>query len=85
MTIKLWNFSSETIYVQEVSFIAKGFTTKLFLRVFLNSVIYQAFPIQNFYVYSILVCYIHMALCTNNINTLMQVLYKWKPAVILFV
>ena len=53
MTIELRNFSSETSathpHVQSV----KGFTTKLFLRIFLNSVIYETFPIQNFYVYGI--------------------------------
>ena len=38
----------ETIYVQDVSFVAKGFTMKLFLQIFLNSVIYKTFSIQNF-------------------------------------
>ena len=52
MTIQLWNFSSETIYVQDVSFIVKGFTMKLFFQIFLNSVIYETFPFETFYAYS---------------------------------
>ena len=48
MTIELRKFSSETSatypHVQSV----KRFTTKLFLRIFLNSVIYETFPIRNF-------------------------------------
>ena len=46
MTIQLRNFSSETIYVQDVLFIANKFTTKLFLQIFLKSVIYETFPIR---------------------------------------
>ena len=56
MTTQLQNFSSETIYVQDVLFIAKWYTTKLFLRVFLNLVIYETFPIQNFYLYGSYMC-----------------------------
>ena len=59
MTIQLRNFSSETVCVQDMSFVVKGFTTKLFLQIFLNSVIYETFPIQNFlrirYLHTILV------------------------------
>ena len=52
MTIQLQKFSSETIYyIQDVPFIVKGFTTKLFLQTLLNSVIYETFPIYNFYAY----------------------------------
>ena len=54
MTIQLQNLYSETIYVQDMSFAAKGFTMKLFLRIFLklNSVIYKNFPIRNFLHYA---------------------------------
>ena len=48
MAIQLQNFSSEIIYVQDMSFVVIGFTMKLFRRIFLNSVIYETFPIQNF-------------------------------------
>ena len=51
MAIHLQKFSSKTIYVQDMSFVAKGFTTKLFLQIFLNLVIYETFPIRNFFVY----------------------------------
>ena len=52
MTIQLQKFSSKTIYyIQDVSFIVKGFTTKLFLQTLLNSIIYETFPIYNFYAY----------------------------------
>ena len=44
MTIQLQNFSSKTIYVQDMSFIAKGFTMKLIL----NSVIYETFTFETF-------------------------------------
>ena len=36
-------FSYEYIYVQDVSFVVKGFTTKPFLQIFLNSIIYEIF------------------------------------------
>ena len=51
MTIQLQNISSETIYVQDMSFVAKGCATKHFLQIFLNLVICETFPIQNFYAY----------------------------------
>ena len=47
MTISLQNFSSETIYVQDVSFVVIRFTMKPFLQIFLNSVIYEIFSIWN--------------------------------------
>ena len=46
--------------------IVKGFTTKLFLRIFDNLVVYETFPIQNFlcirYIYNtsvVIVMYYH--------------------------
>ena len=77
MTIQLRNFSSETsatnLHVQSV----KGFTTKLFLRIFLNLVIYKTFRFlfETFYVYGTLynipvirqlcVAIYHKLLCKN--------------------
>ena len=48
MTIELRNFSSEISAIHPHVQSVKGFTTKFFLRVFLNSVIYETFPIRNF-------------------------------------
>ena len=35
-------------YVQNVSSVGKGFTTKLFLWIFLNSIMYETFPIPSY-------------------------------------
>ena len=51
MIIQLQKFSSETTHVQDMLLVVKGFTTKLFLWIFLNSIIYETCPgcpIQNF-------------------------------------
>ena len=36
MIIQLWNFSSETIYVQDMSFVVKGYSMELILQIILN-------------------------------------------------
>ena len=71
MTIQLQNFSSKTIYVQDVLFIVKGFTMKLFLQIFLNSIIYETFPVRNFLRIQYANCK-HLA----NINTFIY--YKYS-------
>ena len=48
MTIELLNSSSETSATHLHVQIVKGFTTKPFLRIFLNLVIYETFPFRNF-------------------------------------
>ena len=54
MTIQLQNFSSETIYVQDMLFTTKGITTNVFLQTFFNSVIYETFPNLKLFTYMIL-------------------------------
>ena len=44
---QLRKLSSETIYVQDVLLVAKGFTAKLFIWIFRITVIYEIFSIQN--------------------------------------
>ena len=51
-------------YVQDMLFIAKGFTTKLSLWEFFNSIIYKTFPIQNFFTY--MVCPFDTQGCFGN-------------------
>ena len=41
-----------SIYVQDVSFVAKWFAIKVFLQIFLNLVVYETFPVSNFLLYS---------------------------------
>ena len=48
MTIELRNFSSKTSATHPRVQSVKGFSTKLLLRIFLNSEIYETFPIRNF-------------------------------------
>ena len=51
MSIQFRNYLAS--YVPDISFVAKGYTTKLFLRIFLNSVIYETFYIA---IYTVQLC-----------------------------
>ena len=76
MTNHLQNFSSETVYVQDMSFVAKGFTMKLFLRIFLNSVIYKTFPIRNFL--RIRYCYSDVFISSFRVTQVYQGDIYWR-------
>ena len=53
MTIQLQNFSSKTIYVQDVLFVVKGFAMKISSEYSLTQSSTNLFPFETFYVYGI--------------------------------
>ena len=69
MTIQLWNFSTETSATHPWTCVhsVKGFTTKLFLGIFLDYVIYKLFRFETFYAYGILILIIFVVMCMKSI------------------